>query len=92
MPIITLTGYIDVPIGDLDSLLAELPTHIDRTRAEAGCLDFRVEQDPNEHTRFTVYEVFASETAFALHQQNVKASRWGAVSNNVIRNYRIQRS
>jgi autoinducer 2-degrading protein len=45
MPIVTLSGYIEVPNDDLDSVVAELPNHIEATRAKKGCIQFDVSQD-----------------------------------------------
>lgn len=88
---VILQGYIEVPDTELDSVEAELPRHIDLTRNEPGCLTFCVEQDQCYQNRFSVYEVFANQEAFAHHQQRVKASRWGAVTKNVQRHYSIHR-
>lgn len=90
MPEVVLQGYIEVPIEDLDLVQSELSNHIALTRAESGCVVFRVEQDIENSSRFNVYEKFVSEEAFEFHQQRVKSSRWGAITKNVKRHYRIE--
>ncbi len=90
MPEVVLQGYIEVPIEDLDLVQSELSNHIALTRAESGCVVFRVEQDIENSSRFNVYERFASQEAFEFHQQRVKNSRWGAITKNVARHYSIE--
>ena len=89
MPIISLTGYIRVAPNDLNNVLAELPTHVELTLAEDGCLKFEVNQDPNDRTVFYVSERFADEESFSNHQKRVRNSKWGEVSANVERHYKI---
>lgn len=88
---VILQGYIEVSDAEFDAIQAELPRHIELTRKEPGCLMFCVEQEQGFRNRFNVYEVFASQEAFAQHQKRVKESRWGAVTKNVQRHYRIAR-
>lgn len=87
---VTLTGYILVPSADLEAVIAELPTHIALTHAEPGCLSFEVLQDQENPLRFTVNETFTDADAFADHQARVRASKWGAVTENVERHYTIK--
>ena len=87
-----LTGYIQVPPDDLEAVRAELPNHIELTRAEAGCLVFEVLQDNDDPYRFTVYEEFADRASFEHHQARVKHSRWGAITSRVARHYEINES
>lgn len=89
---VTLYGHIEVPEADLAQILNELPKHIDLTRAEAGCLVFNVEQDTENKLLFSVYEEFESQAAFEYHQQRVKGSKWGEVSKDVKRYYKIERA
>lgn len=86
---LTLQGHITIPEKDLDAVKTELPTHIELTRAEEGCLLFEVTQSPEDPCVFSVYEEFVNRTAFELHQQRVRASAWGAVTVDVERHYSI---
>ena len=86
---IVLEGYIDVPAGDLDAVLAELPNHIGLTRSEPGCIRFEVKQRAESPRLFDVYETFESQRAFDSHQARVRASRWGDITVNVSRHYQI---
>lgn len=86
---VTLTGYIVVPESDLAAVEAALPKHVDLTRGEAGCLEFDVVRDVNSTNIYHVSERFDSPEAFALHQDRVRSSHWGAVTGNVQRHYTI---
>ena len=86
---VILEGFIEVPEDDYDQVVGELPAHIALTRQEAGCLVFRVEKDKSNPRRFKVYEEFVNKAAFEAHQTRVEASRWGKVTVNVHRDYRI---
>ncbi|WP_078118604.1 putative quinol monooxygenase [Thiosocius teredinicola] len=86
---VVLEGIIDVPENDLEEVLNELPKHIELTRREEGCLVFRVDRDAENSSRFRVYEEFTSRQAFEVHQDRVRASRWGRVAVNVRRNYKV---
>lgn len=87
---VILTGFIEVPRADLESVKAELATHIELTRNESGCLAFAVEEDPKQECRFIVYEKFVNQNAFAAHQHRVKKSRWAEITKNVQRKYQLQ--
>ena len=86
---IVLEGFIEVLPNELALIQRELKTHIELTRAEPGCISFVIEQDAKNRCFFNVYEEFESQQAFDAHQARVKGSRWGLVSKNVIRHYRV---
>ena len=86
---VILKGFIIVPFIDLSLVKFELKRHIQLTRAETGCLSFEVTQDPLNPCRFDVYEEFADQAAFQAHQARVKSSRWGEITVNVERHYRV---
>lgn len=86
---VTLMGHIIVPVSALDVVEAELPTHIQLTRDEPGCIEFSVTQDKTTPTIFYVSERFESPAAFAHHQNRVRTSKWGAITTDVARHYTI---
>ena len=86
---VILKGFIIVPFIDLSLVKFELKRHIQFTRAETGCLIFKVNQDPLNPCRFDVYEEFVDEAAFQAHQARVKSSRWGKITVNVERHYTV---
>lgn len=86
---VILKGFIEVSAIDAPAISDELPRHIELTREEPGCIKFSVEQDKNNLNKYNVYEEFISQDAFEAHQQRVKASRWGEVSKNVLRNHEV---
>ncbi|MGL5470781.1 MAG: putative quinol monooxygenase [Shewanella sp.] len=86
---IILNGFIIVLPNDLAAVKDELDNHIYLTRAETGCLTFKVTQDPVNPCRFDVYEEFVDDAAFQAHQARVKSSRWGKITVNVERHYTV---
>ncbi|MEV3814352.1 putative quinol monooxygenase [Aeromonas allosaccharophila] len=89
---VILKGFIIVPSNDLTAVKNELDNHIQLTRAETGCLIFKVNQNPLNLCRFDVYEEFVDEEAFQAHQARVKSSRWGEITVNVERFYTVTES
>lgn len=89
MPKIILQGYIEIPAIDIELVRNELSMHVELSRQEAGCLIFDLEEDSKNAYRFNVYEEFASQDAFDAHQERVRGSRWGSITKNAVRNYRI---
>ena len=87
---VTLVGYIVVREEDLESVLAELPTHIALTRAEPGCISFEVTPSKHGSGQFDVAEAFTNRAAFERHQERVKTSRWGELTVNVARHYVVE--
>lgn len=87
---IVVTGYIDIPIEEIDLVTAALDVHKKLSRAEPGCLKFNVRPDKELLGRFSVYEKFASQDAFDAHQERVRTSDWGRISANVERHYEIK--
>ena len=87
---VIVEGYIDVPAQNIAAVMAELPNHIALTRLERGCLRFEVKNDAGYGNRFVVYEEFVNREAFDAHQRRVKESRWGAITKDVLRHYRIR--
>lgn len=81
-----------MPNQDLSAVQAELPTHIELTRQEEGCLVFQVTQDLENNNVFNVYEEFVDSVAYEAHQARVKKSNWGKVAVNVERHYEVSES
>jgi len=89
MPKIILSGHILVSQLDLSAVRQALPEHCEATRNEPGCLVFKVDEDPIESGKFSVYEEFVDREAFECHQTRVRESRWGTISCNVQRCYTV---
>lgn len=86
---VILSGYVDVPDGDLSIVEANLPKHITLSLAEDGCVSFNVCIDPQDPNRYLVNEEFANQAAFDTHQTRVKASEWGQATAHLHREYTI---
>jgi autoinducer 2-degrading protein len=86
---VILKGHIIVPDSDISAVKVELINHIELTRQESGCLDFKVSQDTENLNKFNVYEEFTDRISFANHQDRVRQSTWGAITVNVERHYEI---
>ena len=82
-----LDGYIEVPPERLAAVTRALPEHIALTRAEPGCLAFRVTPSPDHPDRFLVSEIFADQAAVEAHQLRAKASAWAEVTVGLPRHY-----
>ncbi|HBF08121.1 MAG TPA: antibiotic biosynthesis monooxygenase [Gammaproteobacteria bacterium] len=86
---VKLEGYILIPEQELEAVQTALTEHKALTRAEPGCLVFKVTQDETQPNKYHVYEEFQDEASFQSHQNRVKESQWGAVTQNVQRFYEI---
>ena len=86
---VMLSGYVDVPGGDIALVEKHLPTHISLSLAEDGCVSFVVRVDPSNSNRYLVDEEFATQAAFDAHQARVKASAWGQATAHLKRQYKI---
>lgn len=86
---VVLSGYIEVPDGDLEAVRRELPNHIDLTRQEEGCVSFEVTESAAWPNRFHVREEFADNASFEHHQKRIRNSRWSEVTINVARHYEV---
>ncbi|MEZ8826978.1 putative quinol monooxygenase [Vibrio amylolyticus] len=86
---VVLQGYIVIPKSELTSVKQALITHIDLTRAEKGCLVFHVTPHEEDLYRYDVYEEFVDRLAFESHQNRVRTSEWGRVTENVERYYTL---
>ena len=74
---------------DLCVVQEELKNHTKLTLEEPGCIVFEVTQNKDNPLRFEVYEEFKDRASFDIHQVRVSSSRWGEVTQNVERHYKI---
>lgn len=65
-----------------------LPTHVELTRAEPGCLSFEVTPTDVPGV-WSVAEEFADRAALQAHQARVAASTWGRATRDVVREYEV---
>ena len=86
---VTLQGTLLVPADARDAVRAALPDHIRLTRAEPGCLQFDVDEDPARPGVFHVSERFRDTAAFEAHQTRAQASEWARVTEGMTRDYRV---
>ena len=86
---VILSGYVDVPDGDIAIVEKHLPTHIRLSLAEDGCVSFDVRVDPTNPNRYLVDEEFTTQAAFDAHQARVKASEWGQATAHLKRQYKL---
>jgi quinol monooxygenase YgiN len=86
---IHLSGHIDVPPDRMDAVTTAVVNHIALTRAEAGCISFKVTPCPDVKGRFLVNETFIDQAAFDRHQTRTKASPWAKISEGLPREYTI---
>ena len=86
---ITLTGSLHC-LTALDSAIVarHLPEHLTLSRAEPGCLWFRVSQSVDPLV-WTLDEGFADAAAFAAHQSRTRASGWWTATQHIARNFQL---
>ncbi|HEX2650158.1 MAG TPA: putative quinol monooxygenase [Burkholderiales bacterium] len=54
---------------NVDAFMQKLAANAASARKEAGCKQFEVLVDPQDRTKVMLYEVYADEKAFEVHQQ-----------------------
>ena len=75
---------------DLAAVLAEVDTHIALTRGEPGCMCFELSLVEGSTNIYQVFEKFDSRVSFEAHQERVKNSKWGRVTQRCVRDYSVQ--
>ena len=86
---IKLEGYLDVPASRWSEVLTALESHIEKTRAEAGCIKFNVTPCSEVEYRLLVSELFVDQTSFDAHQTRAGNSDWAKISAGIPRHYEI---
>lgn len=86
---VVLSGHIDVPKSHIDAVVSALPSHIELTQAEPGCLYFAVVADPSTPRRYLVHELFMDQQSFEYHQERTGASQWAVITKDVSRHYQV---
>jgi len=63
---------------NVDTFMAKLAENAKAARAEPGCRTFDVSVDPNDRTSVLLYEVYADEKAFQVHQETAHFKKYFA--------------
>ncbi len=63
-----LSGYLDFRPEEREETLAALTAITDRSRQDAGCVDYWWSEDLEQPCRFRFFECWESEEAFNAHQ------------------------
>ncbi len=63
--------------------------HEAATRAEPGCLSFRID-DTDDPLIFDVTESFRDRPAFDAHQARTRDSAWFAAMRSILRDFRVE--
>jgi quinol monooxygenase YgiN len=74
---------------EAQTVALHLPGHIERTRAESGCISFIVALTTDPLV-WSVEERFEDEQVFRLHQERVAGSEWGRATAGIERRYSIE--
>ena len=74
---------------EADAVRRHLDAHIERTRAEAGCLLFEITPLGGGRA-WSVEELFTDAQAFRAHQRRTVESEWGRATAGIERRYRIE--
>ena len=84
-----LSGQLVCRDQDQAAVVAEhLSDHVARTRAEPGCISFRVAPTVDPMV-WQVDECFQDSSALKAHQDRVAGSDWGRASAGIDRRYSI---
>ncbi|MBP2293250.1 putative quinol monooxygenase [Azospirillum rugosum] len=62
--------------GREEELLRALAQLAHHTRREPGCLEYRLHRDPENASRFFLYERYVDESAYRLHQASEHFETW----------------
>ena len=86
---ITLSGTLTCATA-VDAAIVEqhLPDHIARSRAEAGCLWFRITLTDDLRV-WALDEGFVDAAAFAAHQTRTRASAWWQATGHIRRDFQM---
>lgn len=73
-----LAGTIRIAPERLADLRPHLRAQVEGTRAEPGCLDYALTEDPLDPGLIRVYEHFESEAALEFHRATPHMAAWRA--------------
>ena len=73
-----LSGTIRLPPERLPDLRPHLRAQVEGSRAEPGCLDYALTEDPLDPGLIRVYEHFVDEEALAFHRASPHMAAWRA--------------
>jgi quinol monooxygenase YgiN len=62
-----VAGHFVVEAGDADAFVAGRVAAMERTRAEAGCLEYVMSPDPLDPTRVILFERWEDQASFDAH-------------------------
>ena len=65
---LAISGWLQFPAGDRDEMLGVLTALAERTRQDAGCVEYWWSEDLAEPGRFRFFECWESEATFAGHR------------------------
>ncbi len=89
MSIVNLSGQlICTTLEQVETVHANLPTHIALSRAEPGCLSFDV-TPTDDPLIWHVSESFVGQAAFDAHQTRTRASEWFDKTAHIHRTFQI---
>ena len=70
MPIITVVAKLTVKADSIEAVKPELLKMIAPTRAEEGCIEYRLHQDNNDPAVFTFYKNWESMSYLERHMNS----------------------
>jgi quinol monooxygenase YgiN len=75
---LVLQVQIRIQPGNVDSFMEKVLENAAGARKEPGCRQFDVVVDPKDPTSVMLYEVYADEKAFEVHQQGAAFKKYVA--------------
>ena len=73
---LTLVAHLTARPDKIEAAKAFLLCQIAPTRAEPGCIDYRLHQNNDDPAEFTFYETFVDREAWDLHMQTPHLRRF----------------
>jgi quinol monooxygenase YgiN len=73
-----LAGTIRIAADRLADLRPHLRAQVENTRAEPGCLDYALTEDPLDPGLIRVYEHFEGKAALEFHHASAHMAAWRA--------------
>ena len=75
---IVIEGTVRIPPENLERARPVMEQMIRASRAEPGCLDYALTEDPLDPGLIRVYEHFVDEAALAFHRATPNMATWRA--------------
>ncbi|GAM10378.1 putative monooxygenase [Geobacter sp. OR-1] len=91
MPAVTVVAQLTVREEAIESVQAELLKLIDPTRAEEGCIEYRLHQDNDNPSQFIFYENWENMACLERHMNSDHFKRYIAAVGDQVTHKVVQK-